>query len=506
MILISHEQQLEDLKQRLKEVDDLERASAVLYWDMSTYMPPGGSAGRGQMLSTLSQVAHEKFTSAEIGKLLDTLQSYGEALPHDHDDAALLRVTRRNYDRRIKLPARFVGEVTEHVSHVYQLWTTARPANDWAKVRDPLKKTLELSRRGAEYFAPYDHIADPMIDMSDYGMKTADIRRVFGELHEELVPLVKAITAQQPADDSALHRFFPEAAQIAFGEAVIRDMGYDFERGRQDKTAHPFMIRFNSGDIRILTRVDEHYFNDAFFSTVHEAGHAMYEQGINPAYDGTPLAEGTSAGVHESQSRTWENIVARSREFWQHYFPRLQQMFPDALGDVTMDTFHRAVNKVVPSLIRVDADEVTYNLHVMIRFDLEVALLEGALEIDDLPRAWDERYTHDLGITPPDYQHGVMQDVHWFSGTFGGAFQGYTLGNLLSAQFYEAALKAHPTIPAEIARGHFGTLHSWLKDNIYQYGSKLTAPELIQRVTGGGVEVAPLMRYLRTRFGELYSL
>ncbi len=504
--MITHEQQLDELKRRLKEVDHLEKANAVLYWDMSTYMPPGGSAARGQVLSTLSQIAHEKFTSAEIGRLLDSLQSYAESLPHEDDDAALIRVTRRNYDKRVKLPTAFVGEVTEHVSNVYQAWMTARPANDWASVREPLKKTLDYSRQMAGYFAPYDHIADPFIDMSDYGMKTADIRRVFAELREELVPLVKAITAQQPAADSVIRRHFPEAAQIAFGEAVIRDMGYDFERGRQDKTAHPFETRINSGDVRILTRVDEHFFGDAFFSTVHEAGHAMYEQGINPAYDGTPLAEGTSMGVHESQSRTWENIVGRSREFWQHYYPRLQQMFPEALGDVTMEAFHRAVNKVVPSLIRVDADEVTYNLHVMIRFDLEVALLEGTLEIDDLPRVWDERYTSDLGITPPDYQSGVMQDVHWFGGTFGGAFQGYTLGNLLSAQFYEAALKAHPTIPAEMARGQFGTLHGWLTENIYQYGSKYIAPELIQRVTGGGIEVAPLMRYLRTKYGALYSL
>ncbi len=498
--------QLQELNRRLTEIDDLTKAESVLYWDMTTHMPPGGQASRARQLSTISALAHRLLTSAEMGKLFDEAGKIVETLPPDSDDAAAYRAARRDFDRAIKVPNAFVAEFTQHCAITYDTWTRARPADDFKMVSDLLKKTLDYSRRMADFFAPYDHIADPLIDMADYGMKAADVRKVFAELREQLVPIVKAITSQPPADDSMLRVYYPEAEQLAFGEKVIRDFGYNFEQGRQDKTVHPYMIRLGTGDIRITTRVDEHFFYDAFSSTTHEAGHALYEQGINPAYDGTSLATGTSAGVHESQSRTWENIVARSRPFWQHYYPQLQAVFPSQLGNVPLDAFYRAVNKVTPSLIRVDADEVTYNLHIMIRFDLELALLEGSLEIDDLPRAWNERYASDLGVTPLSDKDGVLQDVHWYDGVIGGVFQGYALGNLLSAQFYEAALAAHPSIPAEIGRGKFDTLHTWLRENIYQYGSKYTTPELIQRVTGGGVQVAPLIRYLRTKYGELYTL
>ena len=287
---------------------------------------------------------------------------------------------------------------------------------------------------------------------------------------------------------------------------MARQIGYDFERGRLDKTPHPFTIEFAVDDVRITTRVDEHNLGDALFSTIHEAGHAMYEQGVRPDFDGTPLGGGTSAGVHESQSRLWENIVGRSRGFWHFYYPRLQAAFPAQLADVPLEAFYRAINKVQPSLIRTDADEITYNLHVMLRFDLELALLEGKLAVADLPEAWRERYAADLGVIPPDDKDGVLQDVHWYGGVVGGVFQGYTLGNIMSGQFYAAALHAHPEIPAEIARGQFGTLLGWLQQNIYRHGSKLTASELIQRVTGGPLSIEPYVRYLRTKYGELYEL
>ena len=290
------------------------------------------------------------------------------------------------------------------------------------------------------------------------------------------------------------------------GERIIRQFGYDFERGRQDKTHHPFMTKFSLGDVRITTRVKENELGDALFSTMHEAGHAMYEQGIRMDYEGTPLASGTSAGVHESQSRLWENIVGRSRPFWEYWYPQVQATFPEQLGAVTLDTFYRAINKVQRSLIRTDADEVTYNLHVMLRFDLELEMLEGTLEARDLPQAWHERYQSDLGIDPPDDRDGVLQDVHWFGGIVGGVFQGYTLGNIISAQLFEAATQAHPGIHDEIAQGQFGTLHGWFKEQVYQHGRKFTAPELIERVTGGPLRIEPYMRYLRTKYGELYSI
>jgi carboxypeptidase Taq len=329
---------------------------------------------------------------------------------------------------------------------------------------------------------------------------------VFAELRAGLVPLVQAITAQAPADDSCLKQSYPEDQQLAFGLDVIKRYGYDFNRGRQDKTHHPYMTKFSSGDVRITTRVQERDLGDALFSTLHEAGHAMYEQGINLAYEGTPLGGGTSAGIHESQSRLWENIVGRSRGFWERFYPDLQKTFPKQLGSVPLDTFYRAINKVARSLIRVDADEVTYNLHVMLRFELEVQLLEGQLAIRDLPEAWGTRYQADLGIRAPDDSDGVLQDVHWYGGAIGGAFQGYTLGNIMSGLFYDAALKAHPEIPAELALGKFDTLHMWMQTHIYQHGSKFTADEIIQRITGGPLRSEPYLHYLKTKYSELYQL
>ncbi|MBK8029970.1 MAG: carboxypeptidase M32 [Chloroflexi bacterium] len=500
------ENKLQELKTRLLEYSDLSFVGAVLGWDQSTYMPPAGAEARARQSSLVGKLAFERLVDPAVGHLLDDLRPYEESLPYDHDDAALIRNARRSYERYVKVPVNLVGELLEHTALTYSKWAEARPANDWARMEPLLEKTLDLSRRYAECFPGYDHIADPLIDMADYGMKAQDVRRVFAELREGLVPLVKAITSQTPTDDSFIDSHYPQAAQLAFGEKIIKQYGYDFQRGRQDLTHHPFMTKFAWGDVRITTRVREDDVRDALFSTLHEAGHALYEMGINPAYEGTSLDGGTSAGVHESQSRLWENIVGRSREFWDHYYPDLQAAFPDQLRGVTVDQFHRAINKVTPSLIRVDADEVTYNLHVMIRFDIELALLEGSLAIKDLPEMWNSRYASDLGVTAPDHRDGVLQDVHWYGGLIGGAFQGYTLGNLLSAQFYAKALEAHPEIPSEIGQGKFDTLHTWLKENIYQHGSKFTAPELVQRVTGGSLQVQPLLNYLRTKYGALYNL
>jgi carboxypeptidase Taq len=499
------DQKLAELKKWLTEVTDLQNAGAVLEWDQETYMPPGGADARARQLGLLGRLAHERFTDAAVGRLLDALQAYGESLPYDHDDAALLRLTRRQYERAIRVPASFVEETSEHFSHSYNAWTEARPANDFAAVRPLLEKTLDYSRRYADYFPGYAHPADPLIDDGDFGMKATDIERVFAELRTGLVPLVSAITAQTPIDSSPLRRGYPNDAQLAFGVSVIKQYGYDFERGRQDLTHHPFMIKFANNDVRITTRSREDDLGDALFSTLHEAGHALYEQNIDPAFDGLPLDSGTSNGVHESQSRLWENLVGRSLGFWTRCYPALQAAFPAQLGDVSLDAFYRAINAVQNSLIRVDADEVTYNLHVMIRFDLELQLLDGRLSIADLPEAWNARYAADLGITPPDDRDGVLQDVHWYGGWIGGAFQGYTLGNILSAQFYNAALAAHPTIPDEIAEGKFATLLGWLRENIYRHGSKYTAPELIARVVGG-LDVNPLLAYLRTKYSALYAL
>lgn len=497
---------LQELKTRLQEINDLNSVNALLGWDQSTYMPAGGAAARARQSATLSRLAHEKFTDVAIGRLLDGLRPYAEGLPYDSDDAALIRVTRREYERAVKVPPAFMAQLSSQMAEAYQTWTAARPANDFARVRDGLAKTLDLSRQLAGYFAPYEHIADPLIDWADYGMKASVIRPLFAQLRGQLVPIVEAIASQPPADDACLRQHFGEQAQWDFAVDVIKRFGYDFTRGRLDKTHHPFMTKFSLGDCRITTRVDDGYLGENMFSVMHEAGHAMYEQGISMDYEGSPLAEGTSAGVHESQSRLWENVVGRSRAFWGFFYPKLQAVFPEQLGRETLDTFYRAINKVERSLIRTAADEVTYNLHVMIRFDIELALLEGTLSVDELPDAWRARYQADLGIASPDDKDGCMQDVHWFGGVIGGAFQGYTLGNILGAQFFAAARTAHPTIPYEIGQGEFATLHGWLRENIYRPGSKFTASELIQRVAGGPLSIEPYIAYLRSKYGELYKL
>ena len=500
------ERKYQDLGTRLAEIHDLKSAAALLEWDQTTYMPPGGAPARARQVATLERLAHERFIDPAIGRLLDHLRAYEESLPYGSDEASLMRVTRRDYERAIRVPPSFVAELNSHTAESYQVWSVARPANDFAAVRPYLQKTLDLSRQYADFFPGYEHIADPLIDRADIGMKASSLRPLFADLRDELVPIVRAITAQPAADDACLRQFFPGAKQVAFSTEVIKRFGYDLTRGRQDVSPHPFTINFSVDDVRITVRISEDMLGEEMFSAFHEAGHAMYEQGVAASLEGTLLAEGTSAGVHESQSRLWENIVGRSYGFWSYFYPRLQAAFPDQLSGVSLDTFYRAINKVEPSLIRTGADEVTYNLHVMLRLEFELALLEGSLEVQDLRAAWHERFSADLGIAPPDDRDGVLQDVHWYGGVIGGQFQGYTLGNILSAQFYEAALKAHPEIPDDTAEGRFETLHSWLKEEIYRHGRKFTAPELVERVTGSPMHIEPYIRYLREKYGESYAL
>ncbi len=496
---------LAELKTCLVEVAALNNILAVLGWDQSTHMPSGGAAARGSQMAVLAQIIQEKAIDPAIGRLLDDLQKYAEGLPYDLDDAGMLRVARRDYERAIKVPPEFLARFFTHLAEFYQAWTEARPANDFARVRPLLEKTLELSREYADYFPGYEHIADPLIDQFDNGMKASSIRTLFAALRERTLPIVKAITSQSTADDSCLKQEFSEEKQIAFGREVIRRLGFDFQRGRQDRSPHPFTTSFSVGDVRLTTRVKERDLSDCLFSLIHEGGHALYEQGVNPAYEATPLANGTSSGVHEFQSRLWENVVGRSRGFWNFFYPELQKTFPN-MKKVKAEVFYRAINKVERSLIRTDADEVTYNLHIMLRFDFELQMLEGSLEVKELPEAWRERFQADLGVTPPDDKDGVLQDVHWFNGFVGGAFQGYTIGNVLSAQFYAAALKAHPEVPEEMKKGRFEALHAWLRENIYQHGRKYTAQELVQRAIGAEISIEPYIAYLRTKYGELYSL
>lgn len=501
-----YENALADLRGRLQEIDDLQRAKNVLEWDQSTYMPPGGAAGRARQMATLETLAHVRSSDPELGALLDNLQDALDKLPAESDDAALIRVAQRDYGRATRVPTKLMGELTNQIGVSYSAWIEARPKNDWATMRPHLEKTLELSRRFADCFPDAAHPADPLIDSSDEGMTVATIRPLFAELRNFLTPLVNQIAAKPETDASCLHQHYPEAKQWAFGENIIRAYGYDFHRGRQDKTHHPFMTRFNWGDCRITTRFDENFLNPGLFATLHEAGHALYEMGTDRSYDGSPLGTGTASGVHESQSRAWENFVGRSLAVWKYYYPQLQETFSEQLGNVDLMTFYHAINKVKPSLIRVEADEVTYNQHVIIRFELECELLEGTLTIADLPEAWRARYQEYLGVAPSDYKDGVLQDVHWFGGPIGGMFQGYTLGNILSGQFNAAASQAIPNLHEQWQEGNFAPLHTWLRENIYRHGRKYSTLELVKRVTGDTIQLGPYQAYLTTKYSDIYGL
>jgi carboxypeptidase Taq len=512
---------LAELRLRLEHVADLQDAAALLSWDQATYMPPLASETRGRQLAVLARLAHEAFVDPAVGSLLNRLEPFLDSLDPDSDESRLVRVTRYDYERATRVPSDFLADLEQHGSRGYQAWIQARPADDFALVADHLERTVDFSRRYASFFEGYEHVADALIDESDRGMTVARLRPLFRELRERLVPLVEA-AAEGPqegagapraegrlpgaAGRSPLLSCFPESEQIAFGEEVIRAFGFDFRRGRQDRSDHPFATTLGAGDVRITTRVKRDDLSEALFSTLHEAGHAMYEQGVDPALQGTPLASGASSGVHESQSRLWENVVGRSRQFWRHYYPLLLKRFPAQLEGVDVDRFYRAVNRVSRSLIRTDADELTYNLHVMIRFELECQLLEGTLAVADLPEEWRRRYVSDLGVASEGDRDGVLQDMHWYAGLVGGAFQGYTLGNIVSAQFYEAAVREEPGIPEEMARGGFGTLHSWLARKVWRHGRKFTPDELLLRATGEEMSIEPYLAYLRDKYAGMNPL
>jgi carboxypeptidase Taq len=495
---------LADLKARIVELSDLGAAARVLSWDEAVYMPPAGAGARGRQIARLAALAHQRATDPALGHLLDKLSASAGSLPPDSREAALIRVARRDFDLATQVPAEYVFRSSEHSSASYNAWVAARPANDFAAVVPYLEKTLELSREYSGFFPGHEHIMDPLIG-PDEGFSTKEVADLFAKLRAQLLPLVQAITAHPVTDDSCLRQNFPAAQQLEFATKIAIDFGYDLKRGRIDTSPHPFCTTFARDDVRITTRIKEHDLSDALFSVLHEVGHALYELGIPPELEGTPIGHGASAGVHESQSRLWENIVARSLPFWEHYYPLLQVTFPEQLSGVELETFYRAINKVERTLIRTDADEVTYNLHIMIRFDLEQALLEGKLAVRDLRDAWSARYESDLGRTPPNDKDGVLQDVHWFGGSIGGSFQGYTIGNILSAQLFEAAVSADPGILNAVKHGEFWELRNWLGCHLYVHGRQYTGSEVARRALGAGISTEPYLRYLKHKYGAIYG-
>jgi len=461
-------------------------------------MPSAGARVR----AGLAALTHQKATDPALGRLLDRLAAFAGSLPEDSPESELQGGT--SIRQPAFQPNMSPGQASNG-SASYNVWVGARPANDFAATMPYLETTLELSREFAEFFAGYEHVMDPLIG-PDEGFTASEIAALFAALQAELRPLVNAIAEKPVVCDRCLHQTFPPAQQLAFATKIAVDFGYDLKRGRIDLSPHPFCTVFARDDVRITTRVKENDLSDALFSVLHEVGHALYEMGIASELEGTPIGHGASPGVHESQSRLWENIIGRSLPFWEHYYPLLQSLFPDQLGHIELDTFYRAINKVERTLIRTDADEITYNLHVMIRFDLERAMLEGKLAVRDLQDAWNARYETDLGLTPPNDTNGVMQDVHWYGGGIGGSFQAYTIGNILSAQFYEAAVAAMPGIVPDIAKGEFDELRGWLGGHLHRHGRQFTGPVIAQQVLGARISLEPYIRYLKQKYGALYGL
>ncbi len=497
---------LPQLKTRLAEIVDLRHASSIIGWDQQTYMPVGGGAARAEQSATLQKMTHEMFTATETGRLLDAAAAEVASLDPDSDEARLVAVTRRDYDKARKVPSELVAEIARATGQAIEVWTQARAQADWAPFSPHLARIVELERQLADALGYSDQPYDALLDEYEPEMKTSEVKAVFDAIKPEVIALVKAIKdIAQTNGDAVLHREFDETRQWDFGVSVIKRYGFDFDRGRQDRSVHPFTTSFSINDVRLTTRVDRNFLSPALFGTLHECGHGLYEQGFSQTLERTPLSDGASLGMHESQSRMWENLVGRSLPFWKFFFPKLQTAFPAQLADQTVDSFFRAVNTVNPSLIRVEADEVTYGLHIMLRFEMENDLIDGKLKADDVPEAWNAKMQDFLGITPPNAAVGALQDVHWSSGLI-GYFPTYQLGNLISLQLWEQINAAIPDLADQIEHGEFSALLNWLRVNVHQHGRKFTSSELLQRITGGGLNPAPYLKYLRAKFGTIYEL
>jgi len=501
-----YEQIYEQLCQHARETALLTATESMLGWDERTNMPPEAAEYRAEQMTLLSGIIHQRRTEARLGEWLGELANSPLAADPHSDSGTTIRQSKREYDKRVKLPQSLVEELTRTASLGQHAWQTARTDNDYRTFQPLLAKTFELKRAQAEALGYVDEPYDALLDDFEPGERTSNITRVLADLREALVPLVSAIahSGRQP-EVSILARRYPTEMQEWFSRGAAAKIGFDFCRGRLDVTAHPFCTGLGPHDCRITTRYDEHFFNTAFFGTLHEAGHGIYDQGLPTDQYGLPPSEAISLGIHESQSRLWENLVGRSRAFWKFFFPAAQQAFPDCLADETLDSFYFAINDVRPSLIRVEADEATYNLHILIRFELERALLNDELAVADLPDAWNAKYAQYLGIRPETDADGVLQDIHWSAGLV-GYFPTYSLGNLYASQFFAQANADLGDLSSQFAHGEFAPLNEWLRMNIHAHGQRYSAGELVQRITGKPLSHAPLIDHLFQKLAPLYGL
>ncbi len=497
------------LKELDREIQLLDHANALLMWDEETYMPERSIEERSEQVALLQSIIHDRLTSPEVGDLL-TAAGASDANPRGEaslpqESQAFLRALQRRHRREAKLPAELVSELVRAATIGQALWRQARAKSDFALFAPQLRKLVELTIRKAQCIGFVGHPYDALIDEFEPWTTTAEVRSIFAGLENRLGGLVARIGAAERIDDGFLSADFPVDKQAAFSKLLLEGMGYDPKRGRLDESAHPFTTTLGRDDVRITARYNSRYVKTGIFSVIHEAGHALYELGFSEAIRGSLLATGTSLGIHESQSRLWENIIGRSEPFWRHYLPLLAELFPSQLKGVSLERFYRAVNRVEPSLIRIEADEVTYSLHIILRFDLETRLVSGQLDVEDLPEAWNRRTQELFGILPDSDAAGVLQDIHWSMGSF-GYFPTYALGNLYGAQFAAAMREAIPNLDGAIARGDLRVILDWLRREIHVHGASLTAAELCKRVTGQGLSPDFFIAYLEQKYAPMYGL
>lgn len=488
---------LAELRALDREARLLEHTAAILSWDQETGMPEGAVEERSEQLALLQSLVHQRDADPRVGELLDQLDQLEESDP-------FVREKRRQYEKQTRLPDRLVRELAETASRGQNVWVHARRDDDFASFAPWLEKLVAINREVADHLGYEETRYDALLDQYEPYATTAEVTRVFRELRQGLVPLVQRIGAAEQVETDFLRRGYPVDRQRAYSERLMNVLGYDLERGRLDLSAHPFTTTLGTSDVRITTRFDEHAPESGIFSTIHETGHALYELGTGKDLAGTLLAEGTSLGIHESQSRLWENMIGRSRPFWKAHLPALRELFPDQLGDVDPERFYRGINRVEPSLIRVEADEVTYSLHVILRFELEQALIAGDLPVAELPGAWREKMRDLLGIEPDTDAAGVLQDVHWSMGAF-GYFPTYALGNLYAAQFLQVMEGEIPRMWETIAAGDTAPVLAWLRERIHRYGKVKSAGELIQEITGGPLKPEAFLDYLAAKYEDIYG-
>jgi len=487
-------------KTKMQKIADVKYASAVLQWDQETYLPPKGNDFRGQQIATLSEIAHQLFTDKTMGELLEELSLCEDLTSSEKRNIVL---SKEDYERNIKLSAAFVRQLSETVNQSHHAWAKARKENSFALFEQPLHELIQLKKQEADMLGYEQHPYNALMNDYDKGLTVSKVDSLFVELKTPLLNLLDSLKNKKSIDNSFLFQEFKKDNQWEFGLEILKRIGFDFEAGRQDISLHPFTTNFSSKDVRVTTRIDEHDFSNMTWSCLHEGGHALYEQGLPVDQYGLPLGEYCSLSIHESQSRLWENCIGRGLPFWQHNFKLLTNSFPKQLKDINIEKFYKGINSVSPSLIRTEADELTYHFHVMIRYEIEKMLIEGSLPTKDIPACWNEMYQKYLGIKVPDDNRGCLQDIHWSHGSF-GYFATYSLGSLYAAQLYSTIEKKYPAVSEDLTNGKINSIQDWLKKEIYCNGRYYSSEELCEKATGETLQSSYFIEYATKKFSEIY--